>query len=335
MKNTLILLLLIVLAGCKDKEPTREYDLYLVGFDKPEAKGVAYWKNFEEFPLDDSGGEIQVNGMLLDGEDIYIYGLQLPPNRPQVATYWKNGTSVQLSNGEIKGMAISGSDVYAVGYQTADGNGAYRATYWKNGKATELPHKVHSVAEGIVVIGSDIHIIGTEDRPDTVDARYWKNEQLVSFLPKAIMSDFTSIVASGSDIYIAGYQVNDFNSSQSKAAYWKNGEEVVLGNGRTGSIAISGNDIYVAGDEYGQSIASGYWLNQSFHSIMTASSYRPYATHVVIAPNGDVIVVAWKLEPSGNRTSGSILWINDEPQSPFKGNNTTLELMDVAVKKIP
>lgn len=334
MKYLSLFLFVLILIGCKDKdENPRPYDLYAVGFNQPEAKSVAIWKNFEELPVNDDGEQILVNGIVVDGEDVYIYGLQFVPGRPYMATYWKNGTRVQLSTGEIKGMTISGGDVYAAGVET-DVDGQWHAAYWKNGEVTRLPHTVHSSAEGIVVVGNDVHIIGSEDGPDTVRARYWKNDEHVSLLPKVLISDFTSITSSGSDIYIAGYQFNDFGSNEIKASYWKNGSEVVLGNGSTAGIAVSGSDVYVAGDQLGPVLSTGYWLNQNFHLTMEVNqTYRPTAKDIIVAPNGDVILWAWKLEPTGSRTGGSILWINDEPQAPFRGNNTQFELMGIAIKK--
>ena len=67
--------------------------------------------------------------------DLYLGGYEENAAGIEVAKVWKNGVATALTDGthhaRVKGLAVVGADVYAVGYQD---NGAFWvATLWKNG----------------------------------------------------------------------------------------------------------------------------------------------------------------------------------------------------------
>lgn len=109
-------------------------------------------------------------------------------------------------------MAISGSDVYAAGYER-NANNIEVAKYWKNGTAVSLTGGAstsrNARINGVPVILTD----GTRN------------------------AAANSITVSGSDVYVAGYEVN--KTYKYVAKYWKNGTEVVLTNGSKLAIATS------------------------------------------------------------------------------------------------
>jgi hypothetical protein len=80
-----------------------------------------------------------------------------------------------------------------------------------------------------------------------------------------VIATVSALTVSGSDIYIAGNEIDEF--SKSVAVYWKNGDATVLteiGNsGMANAIAIAGNNLYVVGrDTNINNVHSAvYWEN--------------------------------------------------------------------------
>jgi hypothetical protein len=92
-----------------------------------------------------------------------------------VATYWKNGTPVQLTtstNSDVVSISVSGTDVYAIGNQSNN-----LAEFWKNGVQTPLTSgSTTSGVNQLVVSGSDVYIGGGEiGNSGQGIAGYWKN----------------------------------------------------------------------------------------------------------------------------------------------------------------
>jgi hypothetical protein len=75
------------------------------------------------------------------GGDLYFAGYQANPLGIWVATYWKNGTPVSVSDGiydaEIFGVVRVGPDLYTAGYE-GNASGGISAKMWKNGTPTLL-----------------------------------------------------------------------------------------------------------------------------------------------------------------------------------------------------
>jgi hypothetical protein len=352
LSNKLSVLFLIpicvtVIISCGDHDPKKSNDIYVCGFNTAPnvnnpARGVAYWKNGQEFKISDaSGTTIYPWDLAVDGDDVYVGGVEfLGTNGTGTATYWKNGEPVRLTDGTknnwVFAIAVEAGKVYAVGYG-ADPSGFVVPKYWNNGVETILPSGfkdssgIFAWARGIAVVGNDVHIIGLENNlSDTTYARYWKNGQLVPLGAKAKYRYFSDIKAQGTDVYIAGTdnQAGD-NILGLMVKYWKNGTEVVLGHGQSGKMVISGNDVYIAADS-----EAGYFKNHDYTVVQADDTNAgTYAAAISIGLAGsDVVLAALNLKSQDNTRVGSYLFVNGTAQAPFTGDDPKIELVGMVIK---
>ncbi len=109
--------------------------------------------------------------------------------------------------------------------------------------------------------------------------------------------------ATGPDIFVSGY------TNLTSAAYWKNGNQVILGNAfNTMGIALSANDVYVAGNigfalpTGGGANAAVYWENgtmvrlgndPSYANSIAVSGNDVYVCGVATV-NNEYVAVYWK-----------------------------------------
>jgi hypothetical protein len=166
---------------------------------------------------------------------------------------WKNGVEEILSTtiGSASKVFVSGNDVYVVGtceispgsLLTPAGPGGQYA-YWKNGIQNNMGSP--GFLEGFVSLaasGNDLYY--------STSYQLWENGRIIS-LPGRGSGYISSIIASGTDVYIAG------SDSVGDAVYWKNGELNVVTQGyypshSSGSdpsvycMFVSGNDVYIGG----------------------------------------------------------------------------------------
>ncbi len=255
----------------------------------------------------------------LDAVDIYMAGYEFSSGLA-VATYWKNGKAIHLTDGmqwaEAHAIVVSGNDVYVAGVERNT------AMYWKNGTPHVLANQIRNfpgLANSIAISGNDVFISGTEQGifpgyPGTnvtqKVGKYWKNGTLMYLSSEFFSSEASSITVSGNDVYIAGnawepYSLDSIgticNNCQryEKATYWKNGVPVYLTDGTTSQahatgIAVSGSDIYVCGNIlYDASTTSSnkaaYWKNGSMVTLIYSGADRIQTTGIVVSGN-DVYV---------------------------------------------
>jgi hypothetical protein len=196
--------------------------------------------------------------------DVYLAGFEAGTS--EVATYWKNGVKVALTDGTYgayaDGIAVSGNDVHVVGNEES-ANGHDIAMYWKNGVPTQLTDGTkQGYATGIALSGSDVYISGSENSFDPSGnlysvAEYWKNGVPVVVSGSSSGASALAILVSGTDVYVAGWENKTTQTGPSSyviepvAKYWKNGVAVALTDGSTlaeaFSIFVLGNDVYVSG----------------------------------------------------------------------------------------
>lgn len=215
-------------------------DVYVPGVGG--TPGLLYWKN--GVPVMNTGStSMTVSGMAISGNDIYLSGTSVLPSLTAVAaSYWKNGTMVQVSSVNSYGnaIAVSGSDVYVAGMTETD-NVTPHATYWKNGAATQVSSAM-SNANAIAVNGSDVYVAGDSYSSNLELATYWKNGTPHVVTDNTLQSNTGSIAIIGNDVYMSGsQQIPDRPALNFRPLYWKNGVPVLLpyyANGGAGTIVI-------------------------------------------------------------------------------------------------
>ena len=196
--------------------------------------------------------------------DVYVVGFSLGNNSVRVASYWKNGTLVKLTNdlreSHANAIAVDGNDVYIAGYITND-HYFNTAVYWKNGVITKLGNDTtNSKAYGIAIQDGNVYVVGDANIIYTNQGKpyaspiptYWKNG-LATSLPsdlEYICTNSGSIAAQGADLYILGLFEPSYNNPL--VTYWKNGVVSHYANSPNSiasenSIFVSGPNVYVAG----------------------------------------------------------------------------------------
>ena len=205
----------------------------------------------------------------------------------KVPCYWKNQTRTdlpQLNNlagGEATSIAVSGSDVYVVGFTRQTTKSV--PCYWKNDNRTDLSTidaNQSGKAQGIFINGSKIYIAG-----QTINAAgkgipcYWENGNRtdLSTLAANYGGIAWSIFVSGSVIYVSGNtqnDISDFWTRKNVPCYWANGTRTDLsgiggppqnatGHSYAYSIIVKDSDIYVSGTTMDKTDLPYpcYWLN--------------------------------------------------------------------------
>ncbi|MBL0184025.1 MAG: hypothetical protein IPP96_17775 [Chitinophagaceae bacterium] len=108
------------------------------------------WKNGSGTSL--TTGKAVARSVFVSGTDVYVAGYEYNGTH-QVATVWKNGVTIPLSNGTSDMFANSvfvyGTDVYVAGREEV--GPVYFAKIWKNGVLT-------TSANQLPLFGSYFHI---------------------------------------------------------------------------------------------------------------------------------------------------------------------------------
>lgn len=248
--------------------------------------------------------------------NVYVGGYQLNElsgfESVPLATYWKNGKAVPLTDGSKPSMVfditIHQGDVYAAGLEYNGSN--YVAKYWKNGSEVILEGSPKgAAARSITVVDGDVYVAGNEREGSHEIAKYWVNGTPVALTNGESYADAVSIAVADGDVHVAGYEVND---SLQIAKYWVNGTPVELTDGEihaeARSIAVADGDVLVAGYIHdGMAQTAVYWKNGEAVALGTS----PHATaNAIFVADGDVYVAVTDM--SGPNYVAKY-WKNDTP----------------------
>ncbi len=216
----------------------------VLNFAGDNVEVAKYWKNGTPVALGDGTLNTSANAIFISGTDIYVAGstfetIQTPTNSTYstpVATLWKNGVPIYLTDGlhfsTALSVYVSGTEVYVAGFaaQTAQ-KGDVAATLWKNGIPVKLSSVVGSAATSVFVAGQDVYVAGESSS----GAAYWKNGVLVPLTGTAA----TQITVTRNKVYVAGdnFPTSPIHGSVMRDAagnsyvgglYWENGDFIML-----------------------------------------------------------------------------------------------------------
>lgn len=247
-------------------------DMYVSGTlgSTSEENHAVYWKNGEEFTLEEKYEEFDPNSrttaISVDGTDVYVSGdifISEIYNSCSQAAVWKNGIITELPQsssdfGFATSVCVSGGNVYVSGYYSIS---TYVPTLWINN--VETPLMYNSERKGrpysVFVSGTTVYVAGSRSR-----AILWKDGVATSRLSENKWVSYGySVFVSGEDEYVAGYEKND---GMYRALLWKNGERTDLTDGthnaKAFSVCSADGNAYVAGCQYtdAQTVAM-LWVN--------------------------------------------------------------------------
>ncbi|HNW30504.1 MAG TPA: hypothetical protein PKN50_18660 [Spirochaetota bacterium] len=179
-----------------------------------------YFVNGQYNPLTDNG---QISGISVYNGKVYAYGY----DEKRDLAYWVQGvkTNIGISFNEntLKGMFISGGDVYLCG----NSNSPNQPFYFKNTTPHYLePEGTNYRAQDIAVVGDDVYVAGYY----IIDAYrnqacYWKNgirTDIANPIGSGVSSEARAIAIRDGDVYMAGNFSND-QVPMNTACFWKNG----------------------------------------------------------------------------------------------------------------
>jgi len=182
---------------------------------------IYYWKNGVRtvIPAEDDRENFGY-GMMVNGDDVYIYGRENHLNRETfdsagewpIAKYWKNGVGVNITNGDktafITKMVVKDDDLYLSYTKQIDGGTL--SYILKNGVEILVFPNLEKVADFIVDSSDDVHAVISV--PNTAGSfglalKYYKNDigiQMVSNLDNGLR-----IRKFEDDIYVSGFYYDD------------------------------------------------------------------------------------------------------------------------------
>lgn len=305
-------------------------DIYIVGREKgtDNISRPKLWINgtATSLPIGANGGE--ATSVFVTTTDVVVGGIEETSTSAEPRV-WLNGVSSSLPHlgqgGQIRGVWLNGSNIYAAGFAYGT-SGWSLARTWLNSSGTNLTSGSASDANatGIVMVGADQYVCGSEDIGGRSVARLWRNGVPTSLSNSSNNCYAVGIAVSGTDIYVVGYEMQ---STGERVKVWINGVETTYSGeanlrDRPNSITVYKGDVYVAGND--ESMLSGMkrpklWKNGVANVLEPTS----YGDAKAVAVCGENIYVA----VAGNLSSG--------PRVKVYKNGTPTEITSGATDAYP
>lgn len=257
-----------------------------------------------------------------EGPNVYVVGTSNSGANENlnVATLWKNGEPIALSNqiSEAKAIYILEDDIYVTGWED---NGTERvATVWKNGEPTHLSDK-KSQGNDIYVVGDDVYVCGYEtDENNDRFAKYWRNNLIFSVGGDGSNAHSITIDNSNNP-HVAVYE-------HPYSRLWSSSFPIDLDEAREANVVKSvGSAVYVGGR---------HWSNDAVDYVATV--WRNGTVTELSTTYGRVFDMKFAdgnlhmIGNASNNLTGAFLpmyWVNDGVTTPFSDASVRLKAIDV------
>jgi hypothetical protein len=217
---------------------------------------------------------------------VYVSGYS-GPTGSAIGTYWTNGVATTIPNtGVIKGITVSGSDVYLLG----------DSVYWKNGVSVTVPGAVG--LSSIFVSGGDVYLTGytaATSTSATAAAVYWKNGAMTNLtqnVDHVTAASANSIYLSNTDVYVAGSFA--INHQPAAGVYWKNGvANVVTGARNLTAVVATSSHVIALGET--DSSGTAFWTDNTGG---TWSGPNAGFISLYISPQSDYYITGYTTHPT-------------------------------------
>lgn len=237
-------------------------------------------------------------------KNVYVAGYQ-KIGSVKVATLWKNGEPIRLSDGtanaEANSVYVVGDDVYVAGY--AIYGSSPLAIVWKNGDPIPVSYR-NSYAESVFVYNNQIYTAGREYIRMYV-ATSWKGLEATGLADR--LSYGMSVFVENGNVYIGG--------RESGAMIWENGTPMTLKmpagttSSRIESVCASKGNVYGVGSIYSENNVAMVWKNGD--PIMLTDGKTSAGAESVFVAGDDVYVAGFDTYEPGRLLA--MLWKNGEP----------------------
>jgi hypothetical protein len=142
-------------------------------------------------------------------------------------SYWKNGTPVTLtgtSNDIVQAIAVNGTDVFAVGVNSAGANET--ALIWQNGTRSTLSTASKSNAKGVAVNSFGLPLAAgiSGTNLNNMQISYWDAvlDRIVLATGQYVATNTgIAIDLLTDDVYVCGTEFNSASTPPARAKYWK------------------------------------------------------------------------------------------------------------------
>ncbi len=239
---------------------------------------------------------------------VFVAG-SLNNSATSLATYWKNGKAVNISQNEsgLNAISVNASGIYVAGWERV--NNLQLANYWKNGVKTTLGTGASAVY-AMAVNGTDVYTGGFEIINGFDVPRYWQNTTgtTVQAFDPIVSHDVLGNGACGG-LYFANnnaYAVGNYRNSQGRFSPWETKNGVVPANtvpnndkhSFANAVFVNGTDEYIAGTQNspvtGLAMAT-VWKNGE-PTLLTDGTNSVGIARAIVVVGGDVYVAGYEQE---------------------------------------